>query len=80
MPPQCASASIVHPHRIPQQVVGVQVVVGVGAVTLDPLIHCQAEDGGTDGRPLCLGQGDGAEVVGEDVGAGHERLSELSVL
>jgi hypothetical protein len=67
VPPPQAS----HVQRIPQQVVRPKVVVGVGVVTLHPLVNCQAQDGSADGRPLRLGQGHRGEVVGEDGGSGH---------
>jgi len=70
--------SIVHPHRCLQVVVGVEVVVSVRTLASDAAINCQAEDSGSDGRPLRFGQGDGAEVKGENVGAGH-RLSVVDV-
>lgn len=67
----CASASVVHSHRCLQGIVGVQVVVGVSTLASDAAVYCQAEHGGADGAPLCLSQGDGQQVQGQDVGAGH---------
>ena len=60
-----------HAHRFHQIVVCSQVVVCVAVVTLHTLITCQAEHSGTDRRPLRLSQGDGGEVVGQDVSASH---------
>ena len=69
----CATRSGVHPHRCLQGVVGVQVVVCVSSLASDSAIDCQAEHGGSDGAPLCLSQGDGEGIEGQDVGAdGHE--------
>ena len=68
------SASVVHPHRCLQGVVGVQVVVCVQRLASDAAVTSKTENSGADGRPLRFGQGDGAEVKGENVGAGH-RLS-----
>jgi len=67
----CATRSGVHPHRCLQVVVGVQVVVCVSRLASDATINGEAEHGGSDGAPLCLSHGDGAEVKGEHVGAGH---------
>ena len=61
-----------HVQGIHQQVVGAEVVVGIIVVALSTLIHCQAKHGSADGAPLCLSEGDGGEVVGQDVGAGHD--------
>ena len=60
-----------HAHRFHQIVVCSQVVVCVAVVALHTLITCQAQDSGTDRRPLRLSQGDGGEVVGQHVGSGH---------
>ena len=49
---------------------GVQVVVSVSTLASDAAIDCQAQHSGADGGPLGFGQGDGAEVQGEDIGAG----------
>jgi len=70
--PPCASASVVHSHRCLQVVVGIQVVVSVTVLPCHPTVTGKAENSGADGAPLRLGQGDGAEVKGQDVGAGHE--------
>ena len=69
--PPCATRSGVHPHRCLQVVVGIQVVVCIGALASSAAIDCQAQDSGADGAPLCLSQGDGADVKGQDVGAGQ---------
>ena len=69
--PSCATRSGVHPHRCLQGVVGVQIVVCIGALASNTTINGEAENSGSDGAPLCLSQGDGAEVKGQDVGAGH---------
>ena len=77
MSPPCASASVVHSHRCLQVVVGIQVVVSVTVLPCHPSrpkIMSKAEQGDADGAPLRLSQGDGAEVIGEDVGAGHGRF------
>ena len=60
-----------HAHRFHQIVVCSQVIVCVSVVTLHTLITCQAQNSGADCRPLCLSQGDGGEVVRQDVSAGH---------
>jgi len=71
--PPYASASVVHPHCPLEIVVGVQVVVGIGALASDATINGKAEDSGSDRRPLGFGQGDGQGVQGKDVGAdGHQ--------
>jgi hypothetical protein len=53
-----------YPHRCLQGVVGVQVMVGIGGLTSDPTIASKADQSGADSAPLCLSQGDGAEVQG----------------
>lgn len=70
-PPQCASASGVHSHCLFKVVVGVQVVVGIGVLSSDAAVAGKAQNGGADGAPLRLSHGHGAEVQGQDVGAGH---------
>ena len=72
--PSCATSSGVHSHRCLQGVVGVQVVVCISSLASDSAIDCQAEHGGSDGAPLCLSQGDGEGIEGQDVGAGHGLL------
>ena len=62
--PPCASASGVHPHRCLKGVVGVQIIVCIGALASDATINGEAEHGGSDGAPLCLGQGHGQGVQG----------------
>jgi len=69
--PPCATRSGVHPHRLCQGVVCLQIVVGVGVLTIKAALAGKGDQGGSDRRPLCLGQDHGAEVKGQDVGAGH---------
>ena len=69
--PLVPAPGVSHAHRFHQIVVRSQVVVCISVVALHTLITCQAQDSGTDGRPLCLGQGHRGEVVGQDVSAGH---------
>jgi hypothetical protein len=70
----CASASGVHPHRCLQIVVCLQVVGGISLLTRGAAITSEAEQGSADRAPLCLSQGDGAEVKGQDVGADGHRV------
>ena len=72
--PHCASASVVHPHRCFQIVVCFQVIVCISAIASDATIYSDAEDSGSDRAPLCLSQGDSAEVKGQDVGANGHRF------
>ena len=61
-----------HAHRCLQIVVCLQVVVGIGTFASNAAVTGNAQEGGADRAPLCLSQGDGAEVQGQDVGAdGH---------
>ena len=70
-PPQCASASGVHPHCLFKVDVGVQVVVGIGVLSSDAAVAGKAQNGGADGAPLRLSHRDGEGIQGKDVGAGH---------
>ena len=69
--PLCATRSVVHSHRCLQGVVGVQVVVCVSSLTSGAAVASEAQNSGSDGAPLCLGEGDGAGVQGANVGEGH---------
>ena len=58
-------------HCLCQGVVCFEVVVCVSGLTSGAAVTCQAQNSGADRRPLCLSQGNGAEVKGKNVGAGH---------
>ena len=60
-----------HAHRLCQGVISVQIVVCISGLASGTAVASEAEHSGSDGAPLCLSQGDGAEVKGQDVGAGH---------
>jgi hypothetical protein len=70
--PPCATFSGVHAHGGLEVVVCLQVVVCISRLTCHPTITGEAKHGGSDCAPLCLSEGDSAEVKGQDVGAnGH---------
>jgi hypothetical protein len=75
--PQVDTYSVVHPHSLAQGVVSVSVVVCVSIFTSDPTITSEAQDSGSDGAPLGLGEGDGAGVQGQDVGSGGHGVGSL---
>lgn len=64
-------ARVSQPHRLCQGVVCFQVVVCVSRLASDTAVASEAEDSGSDRRPLGFGQGHGQFVQGEDVGSGH---------
>ena len=59
------------PHRLCQVVVCSLIVGSVAMLARHLAVASEADQGSADRRPLCLSQGDGGEVVGQDVSAGH---------
>ena len=72
--PQWTVPQVSHPHGGLQGVVCVQVVICIRGLTSDPTITSDADQSGADGAPLCLSQGNGAEVKGQNVGSDGHRF------
>ena len=69
--PPCATRSVVHPHGSFEVAVCLQIVVCIRTLASEATIHSEAEDSGSDRRPLRLSQGHRHLIQGEDVGSSH---------
>ena len=78
--PPCATRSVVHPHGSFEVAVCLQIVVCIRTLASDATIHSEAEDSGSDRRPLCLSQGHSQLIQGEDVGSDGNRSRLVDVI